>query len=405
MSRKRILFAWELGGNYGHISKIVEVARHLERGADLFIALRETGPFRRIAGDLRATLLPAPFAKTRTLHPGEEDAQNFAGMLSTEGWDKPEDLAGQIEAWRSLFDLVKPDVLVCQAAPTGLLAAQGAGFSKVVLGSGYDNPPLAAPMPLFDRGPRAKPELAEEQEAAVLATANAALVKLGSAPKDRFCDVLAADLSLLMCWPETDHYGPRAELQAAPPAYLGQMVDTNSGKEVSWRGGSDLRILAYLRPGSGETAAALGAFHRLGPQADIICAAPGLAAQDAARLKGQNVQVVDGPVKLAPLLDECTLGVNHSSSGTASTLLSAGVPQVLLPLHREQGMLTTSLARAGLAMGLGGRFKADAVLDLIAKVASNDMLRETVKAKAAEISNRSKSNPSKLAAQSIQDLM
>jgi hypothetical protein len=57
----RILLAWELGQNFGHVSKTATVAGRLAGRARLFVAVKDAAAFRRVAPDLPCTLLPAPF--------------------------------------------------------------------------------------------------------------------------------------------------------------------------------------------------------------------------------------------------------------------------------------------------------------------------------------------------------
>lgn len=376
-ARPRLLFAWEMGANYGHAVKIACVARHLADAAEIFVAAREPAALRAVAPDLPMTLLPAPFARMRGQHPGEAPPENFPAMLVTEGWDRPETLAALIEAWRSLFDLVRPDVLVAQAAPTATVAARGLGMRTAILGGGYDNPPLAVPMPLFDRE-KGKPEVAARQEAEVLAAVNGALRRAGAPEAARFRDLMESDLSLLVTAQPFDHYGDRAALQPDHPPYLGHLAETARGAALHWAGRSGARIFAYLRPGSQTASAALSALDRLGPENDIILAMPGVPETQAARLAARGVQVCDGPVRLDGILGDCDLGISHASNGIGAAFVTAGVPQIGLPGHREQAMFARAIAKAGLGLGIEGRFGADAVVGAIRHALAQDALRTRV---------------------------
>lgn len=404
-ARPRVLFAWELGANFGHANKIARAAERLQDEADLFVAAREVAAIRQIAPDLKTTLLPAPYARTRRLSRGEQGPVNFAAMLSTEGWHDPVELGAAVESWRSLFDLVRPDVIVFQAAPTALLAARGTGRKTVVLGGGYDNPPLSSPMAPFDGEKPELIEIAKTQEAAVLACANEALA-MNDAPKaGAFCDLLASDLSLLMTWAEIDHYENRAKVQPDHPPYLGALLGTGQGVELDWAGCDGARILAYLRPGSPYANAGLQALAAAGPANDIILSAPGIAPPDVKALTARGVQVSDKPVRLDRLLPNCDLGLSHASNGVGAAFLTAGVRQVGLPAQREQAMFARKLARSGLGLGIEGQFGPEVVNQTIRQALNDKTMKKRVQDAADSIATRDTLAPDMVAANAIKRLI
>jgi hypothetical protein len=67
-------------------------------------------------------LLPAPW-KTRR-NKTTEAIYTFADLLLNIGFGDGNALLAHLAAWRSLFELVRPDVLVCDHSPTALLAAK-----------------------------------------------------------------------------------------------------------------------------------------------------------------------------------------------------------------------------------------------------------------------------------------
>ena len=334
------------------------------------------------------------------------------GMWSPfeEGWDTVEKLSGLVEAWRSLIGLVKPDVLVAQSAPTALVAAQGLGLRTVVIGGGYDNPPLANPMPLFGLGREEDAsdhtQLAKRHEALALEKANAVLPLFGHQKVDRFCDLIRPDLSLLMCWPFNDHYGDRSKLEPDHPPHLGPIFMRSRGAEYRWddqKGGT--KIFAYLRPSALTAPVGLRALAELGPRHNIICAAPGLPEVPLNQLRERGVQVEPGPVLMEPLLAECDIGLSHASSGVGSAFLSAGIRQVGLPNHREQAMFARNLGKRGLCVGIEGKYGADAVVSCVEKLWLDSAALGRVKAAAEVIRERCATDPGQLAAQEIREFL
>ena len=143
----RILYAWELGANFGHISMVVETMRPMVGKAALLFAAQNPVSVRKFETDVPFTLLQAPICPEIESGDSKGVGKSYADVLRHVGWAEVPVLAALDEAWGSLLDEVRPDVLVAQAAPTALLAARGRNVKIAILGAGYDAPPRATPMP------------------------------------------------------------------------------------------------------------------------------------------------------------------------------------------------------------------------------------------------------------------
>lgn len=366
--RPRVLVAWELGANFGHVSKVREVVLGLGDGVRCTVVARDPAALRRLAPDLDVALLAAPHAAPRPRPADFDYGQSYPDDLRHCGWHDPTELAALVEAWRTLIALVDPALIVAQAAPTALLAARGLGVPTAMVGSGYDAPPRARPMPPFLFWVPARVAEAPPREAAVVAVANQALARHRAPPIADFADILATDVYALATFAEIDHYGPRAQFEPDHGAYLGQLVTLDSGAEVAWLPGARRRLLAYLWPGRRGFDAAIAAFQGLDPQWDVVLAAPGADDALRARLAGTSVRVVPGPVRLERLLPDCDLGISHASNGIAAAFVLHGVPQIGLPTHAEQAMLARALARGGLGLGLMGTYGGAEVMAAIDRI-------------------------------------
>lgn len=403
--RPRLLFVWELGGNFGHAAKVVRVAGALADRYDIVVAAQNPVAIRQMAPELQARVLAAPVAQTRRMRPDEADGASFPGVLMQDGWDDPTVLGPLVEAWRTLFDLVGPDVIIAQSAPTALLAARGTGVPRVILGSGYDNPPRAAPMPLFYPEKSGAAEVAARQEAAALATANAVLAKSGVTRMAQFADLLKVERSVLVTWPETDHYADRAAIEPDHPPYLGHVAVQDAGAPVAWAGRGGPRIFAYLRPGSPESVAAFGALLAMAPKADVIIAAPGIVEKEAQLLRSGGAQVVDGPARLGPLLPQCDLGISHCGSGTVAALFHAGVRQLFLPTQMEQSMLARAMGQRGFGLGIIGRYGKAEVAKVIAQVIESQTMGRKIEVALEAIQARGEAPAEERAAAVIAELL
>lgn len=383
--KPKILFAWELGANFGHASNVAEVASGLGDRADVTVAAKAPVDFRRIAPDLDVTLLPAPAGRVRPPQAPADNGLNFADDLRHVGWEDARDLAALLESWRALIRLVKPDLVAAQAAPTAVLAARSLGLPTAMFGYSYDCPPRTTPLPPFYFWAKEAIAGVGAREAAVTATANTALAAAGAAPIESFAALYRECAYLIGSFEEIDAYAPRGQFESERPRYFGQLTTTSVGQTASWREGGTQRLFAYLQPANASTKLALEAFAALPPNWDVIAAVPGLPPGIAQQYSKAHVRLLDGPARLDRLLPDCDIGVSHGSSGMAAVYLAAGLPQVCLPSHAEQVMSTRTLGVAGLSIGLAGRYGAANVRAAILRAAAQPDMRKRCRAVAKRL--------------------
>ncbi len=384
--KPRLLFAWELGARFGHAAKIEGVARALGRRAEITVAARHPAAIRALAPDLKLRLLPAPQAAPERRAP----PVTYSEALLSAGWADPAGLAALVEAWESLFALARPDLVVCQAAPTALLAARASSRPAAMIGGGFDAPPRGRPMPPFYFWRPEFSETAAAREAPAVEAANAVLAAAGAPPLAAFADLLDGAVPyLLAAWPEIDHYGDRSRFEPGHPPYLGQIAATDRGAETEWRQGAARRILAYLQPAGPPSEAAFAALAARPASEDVILACPGAPAELRERFAGTAVRLFDGPVRLDRLLGAADLGLSHGSSGVAGAFLAAGVPQVSLPVHAEQVMVARALGEARIGLGLAGRYGAEEV----GKAIENALTSVPIQARARAVGARAAAAP------------
>src|SRR5271167_5123 len=106
------LFAWELGGGLGHVMRILPLARHLSAaGHRVYLAARDVAGAHRAVGEDGIAVLPVP-ARMRNVSPGFAQPKSFAHVLHNIGFGDSDYLAAATGAWREMFRLVRPDVIV-----------------------------------------------------------------------------------------------------------------------------------------------------------------------------------------------------------------------------------------------------------------------------------------------------
>src|SRR5439155_3039499 len=101
---------------------------------------------------------------------------SFASILSDVGFGDDKALGVLACAWRNLYKLTNPDLIVFDHSPTALLAARGMAARKLVLGVGFCVPRAMFRFPPLRPGPAAPTiDQLRAQEAPLLERANAML--------------------------------------------------------------------------------------------------------------------------------------------------------------------------------------------------------------------------------------
>jgi UDP-N-acetylglucosamine:LPS N-acetylglucosamine transferase len=336
----RILFALDLGGGYGHIRRALPMADVLAgRGHDLVFAMRRSAYAGEVMAGRTYRVLPAP---THDAPPAVgAPAENWADILLRTGHGEPVVLARLMRDWCALYERERPDLVVCDFAPSALMAAGLAGLRTVDVGSGYAPPPRSVPMPptrFWTEVPRAQ---LLESEARALAAVNAARLALGGEPLAALADTLAADRTVLNCFPEFDHYGVRPDGD-----YYGNDYALHSGVAAEWPAGEGPRIFAYLRAGSRAMAPVTAVLRRLGLPS--LVHARDLKQEHEAPLSTRHLRLSARPVRMAEVVAHCAVVICHSPA-TAAAGLVHGHPVLMLPEHVEQSMVALRLAERGLA--------------------------------------------------------
>ncbi len=332
----RVLLVWEYGEDLGHVRILMPIARELRAmGHDPCFAFRD--PL-RLDVVVRAGFegFPAPsLPSPRALDPAPA---NFSGVLLNLGYEERPALAGVLRAWADLLALLRPEVVVCEYAPTALIAARRASIPRATIGTGFWQPTAFEPCPALRPGVDTPAARLEELDAR-LATAIAR--GLGAAPV-ALRELFQPGADLICTFAQLDPLGPRAV------EYLGPVDGEGEGLSIAWKGEAHPRIFAYLKPRDARFGVLLRALRALG--GDAVVAAPGLAAAEAAAASSASLRVVPDAVLPGPLLDSADLCVSHAGPGMAAHALLAGVPMALLPMHLEQFLVARRLAAAGIGV-------------------------------------------------------
>jgi len=138
--RFTVLFVWELGGGLGHLMQMLPLAEDLaKRGYRVFVALRDLDRAAAVFARAGVSFLQAPIWLSGAVQFARP--VTFAQMLANVGFGSDVALFARAWAWRHLLELVRPDLVIFDHAPTALLASRGLPVRRALLGSGFCCPP------------------------------------------------------------------------------------------------------------------------------------------------------------------------------------------------------------------------------------------------------------------------
>jgi UDP:flavonoid glycosyltransferase YjiC (YdhE family) len=338
-SMKNIFFAWELGLNYGHLASIVPPARALRAlGHKCSIAAQNVYTAFQTKAPPFDMILPAPLSRKRRI---SAPTLTYPQAIIDGGFDDVDELTALTRSWCALFDLVKPDLVVCEHAPAALLAAAITQRPAAMIGSSFMVPPRAVPMPAMmpiemwvgaqDIAARAA------ADASVETILNGVCDRMGAPRFENFAALLATADEYVKTWPELDHYGPQAGRH-----YYGPMLGFDAAVRITWPQGNGARIFAYLPADVRDRNVMIEALRLLGHPTVLHGGStpPDLPA---------HIYFSAAPVDMNQMGSEADLIINHAGHGTVAAALRCGKPQLLLPSTFERNILAYRAVRAGIA--------------------------------------------------------
>lgn len=346
----RIAFAWELGGEYGHVMSCAGLARGLEvHGHRIGLVFRELRQLAVVPETRDYDAFQAP----RSPREGIVMAipAGYADIMLGCGYSDPRELAALVGGWRSLFSRWRPDLIVADFAPTALLAARTLGIGCVTYGNGFFVPPRVTPLPPFRVDTPVDHDRLAASDALVLANINYALKAFGAPALESVAELFATEENFLCTFPEIDHYGGRET-----SGYWGPRVRFDRGTDVAWPQGEGKRVFVYVKRGLPQLDALVDVL--AASRHNIVTYIPDIDPARRARLSTSRRHVVsDRPVRLDSFLKSCDLIVCHGGE-IATGALMYGVPQLLFPGHYEQLLTAYRLQQIGSACWVGPKGQA-----------------------------------------------
>jgi UDP:flavonoid glycosyltransferase YjiC (YdhE family) len=374
------LLTWELGGALGHLAALRSLATPLLAGGHrVTLALRDQQRATEFFPELQS--LAAPLCQRK---PSEmiSEPSTFADILSNAGWSEPAELSRLVSQWRKLFDVCRPDVVVCNFAPTPLLAAQGHAAKCAIFGTGFYSPPELWPLPDLCPWRNNYPDRLRMTEDRVCNVLNDQLRLQGVEPVEHITQLFRrANANLLATYPEMDHYPDRVNGDYVGP--WGELP----GLAPDWPEGEGPRVFAYLKPM--ESLSYLLSYVRERAWPTIVYA-PG-AEHVTAHFAAPTLRVVERPLEIRQVAATCDLAILNAGHNATLRVLLNGKPVLALPLSGEQHLVGENVERLGAGLNVLPN-RPEASLAALERIASEDHFRcaaETFGNRYADVDERS----------------
>lgn len=339
----RVMLAWELGSNEGHLVVLRALARTLRQaGHDCAFAVREPGQAHPLLGPELGPLVQAP-VRLRPSRRRLRALVSYASLLHNIGFSEPLELAGRIRAWRDLLRAFRVECLFADHSPLALVAARTLGLPAVALGSGFTLPPRTSPFPCPRTG--VPQSILLRNESAVLRNLNQALARLQLKPFELLQDIFRGATPALLTYGALDPYAAhRVEPCRGIP-------DWSYGATPHWPGGREPKVFAYLRP-SPALPAIVQALRR--SRARVLLRLAGASEAERRACLHPGLAIAEGPVHFRRAAESCDAFVNYGAHGTVAEFLLAGKPGILVPDLQERALTARRAADLGAALSVRG---------------------------------------------------
>ena len=148
-----ILIGYEWGLGMGHLARMLPIARALSaRNHQVILFLYNPSECAKIIAREHLPVLPVMGMNVRIPELGTPPRfHSYSDVIASISGYYPENLFTATLSWKTIFDLYKPDLIVCDHSPNCCLAAFGR-IPVVLMGDGFTLPPAHEPVFPVTRG-------------------------------------------------------------------------------------------------------------------------------------------------------------------------------------------------------------------------------------------------------------
>jgi UDP:flavonoid glycosyltransferase YjiC (YdhE family) len=377
---RKILFAWDMGSNWGHIGHFLAVYPALKAvGFECSAAVPDIRTYGARLAAYGVELFASPRSEPKGRPP--ENPGSLAHILVNRGYGNVDELFGMVLVWRSLIKAVNPSVILIDAAPAAILAAESLAVPVLHLTSPFFIPPKVDPVPDFLPERNASPpEYRKQLCTQILTSVNAVRERFGLPEINYLSDLYRSWDSTLSTFPELDSHAPRGD----NTAYRGALWNMGVGQPFKWPNVKGPRVFVYLRP-LAQVKLVLNILKKSGWPTVACC--PELKDNERKEYLSDSLLLSDQPFDMGQVVREADLGVHNGGHALVSGLLWHGIPQLLLPVDAEKELTTRCLLNIGAAVRPAIPATETTVAMALNKLHSQSCYREAAEAFAARYSH------------------
>lgn len=370
-----VLFVWELGGNYGHLMRILPFAERLRSfGCLISFLVADT----HIAEEV---LLPRGFAFEKTFtryHQTEQKAPScFADLLRWAGFNTAQMLLRSVDEYVAYFRDNEIGVVVGDYSPCAAVAAKAAGISYFAVGNGFEIPPQTHPLPSirpWDNVSESDIKISCNQ---VLSVINEVLGGYKKQPIDSVSGIFDIERSFIASYPELDHYGQRPVGK-----YIG-LTNVQASSDAGLPKNFSPSIFAYVSNASISNDSIVEALGREHAKTLLVC-----RGYNNKKEMPSNIFHSHHPVDFAKFIYGVSIMVTNANAGTVISGLLHGIPQVLIPRTIEQTLFACRVVEMGAGIMLRGVVIPSDVTSAIRILTSNGTYRDAAREFAGRYANK-----------------
>lgn len=365
---RSIVFVWELGTSLSYISHFLKLAKPLkEQGHRVTFVVRELHNLRNLdVGDIPVLQAPVWLPAVSGL---PEPPLSYAEILLRFGYHNSANLGGLVDAWRNLYRILQPDLVVASHSPTALVAAKSLGLTVATLGDGFLVPPRETPMPNMRPWAPVSPKRLAQAEALVLSTVNKLLENYGVKRLAFLAELFDVAENFLTTFHELDHYPQRRDAH-----YYGPMFSVGSGTEAVWPQGEGPCVFGYLEPGARDFDAAMQGLEDIKARA-LICS-PGVSTNAIKKWAAKGIIISSSPYRLDSIVRDCDFALTYCGHGMVSQLLLSGVPLLMFPNHLERFLTAWRVKTLGAGIVISPDKPAPALAPLMKSLVEDARFRQ-----------------------------
>lgn len=377
----RILCVWELGANLGHLANLKPFVDEAQRrGHEVTVVAKELQNVHLLFDPEKIKLIQGPYFVRGPDF--KVKAPNGHAQLIQLRCRSDEELDVLWQSWNTIFGLVQPDLVIYDYAPTAMIASLHKPWKKWIIGSGFLVPRtdhrFYGGMPGLQGSFEAQQELKVAEEN-LIEQINRKLSSNALPAISSLHDLVRQmDRQILLTLPELDHFGGRAHGD-----YVGIPVK-EGGVDPGWPEQGKVMIFAYLSKFSGLEVL-LELLNK--PHYSVIVYSRNISSK--LKKKFEQIRFFERPLDMVAVKRHAHLAITMAGHGTMAECLLENIPQLMIPLSKEQQLLAFRVRQMGMGVLLSPqpeKMKEDVInaLKLVAdkqKIYSSEYARDMTGAK------------------------